>query len=416
MKFSFPIPCSSSIISFIQPQQGMSPDLLSAIQQEFQRNFTERNELGASISIHHQGREILNLSSGQTSTDAAQASAWTADTLIPVWSATKGPAAVACLHALHSANFSLDQAVADLWPDFARSGKQHVTFKSLLSHNAGLSALDQKVAITDYDEVIHALENQAPFHIPGAPQAYHARTFGFLIDHITRLATQAASLGEYFHYTFAVPMNLDFWIGLPPEQSHRVAQLQPSRIKAGTKPDAFAQAYSQTGSLTQRTFTSLSGITSIRELNRPDIQQLGIASFGGVGSARGLSAFYAMLANGGQWNGKTLVPPDILPLLETTLSQQVDSVLQSHIAFSAGLMRDPINPETRQKIRQLFGCGLRAYGHPGAGGSLAFADPERNLSFAYVMNQMESGALPNEKSLSIVRLLDQFSPESATTP
>lgn len=385
----------------------MSPQLLNVIQNEFQRNFSERNELGASISIHQNGTEILNLSHGNTHLDPNTSSAWTADTLIPVWSATKGPAAVACLLALHNANISLDQPVADLWPNFAKNGKQHLTFKNLLSHNAGLSTLDHQVPIHDYDAVIHALENQSPILTPNAPQAYHARTFGFLLDHIVRLTTQAASLGEYFHHTFTDPMNIDFWIGLPPQHAHRVAQLQPAKIKAGTTPDAFAKAYSQSGSLTQRTFTSLTGITSIRELNRYDIQKLGIASFGGVGSARGLSAFYAMLSNHGQWQGKTILPPTILPILETTLSQQIDSVLQSPIAFSTGLMRDPIHPDSQQKIRALFGPSTRAYGHPGAGGSLAFADPEHNLSFAYVMNQMESGALPNEKSLSIVQLLHQ---------
>ncbi|TLD69294.1 beta-lactamase family protein [Phragmitibacter flavus] len=382
-------------------------DLLAALTPEFERNFSERNELGASISIHHRGVEILNLSHGIA--NPADQTPWTADTLVPVWSATKGPAAVATLHALHTSNLTLDQPVAHLWPDFAKAGKSTITFAQLLSHNGGLSPLDEKVSIEDFDAVIQTIENQTPNSAPGTQQAYHARTFGFLLDQIVRLATSAPTLGHYFDETFRRPMNLDFWIGLPSEQSPRVAQLQPAKIKAGTQPDAFMKAFTQPGSLTQRTFASPTGLGSVRDLNRPEIQQLGLASFGGVGSARGLSAFYAMLANKGQWQDQTLVPSTILTQLETTLSQQTDAVLQSPVAFAAGVMRDPVN-EDGQKTRQIYSLSPRAFGHPGAGGSLAFADPARQLSFAYVMNQMETGALPNEKSLSLIRLLDQIWP------
>lgn len=379
---------------------------LDTFHSEFERNFTERNELGASVSVYHRGKEILHLSKGIAKPD--DGTSWTADTLVPVWSATKGPAAAACLLALHQAGFSLDQPVADLWPAFARSGKQHLTFKQLLSHTGGLSALDNKTPIDDFDAVIHALEIQAPNSAPGTQQAYHARTFGFLLDQIVRLATSAPSLGAYFDVYFGRPMDLDFWIGLPADQAHRVAQLQPARMRPSAAQDDFMKAFTQPGSFTQRTFLSPFGLNAVRDLNRLEVQQLGIASFGGIGSARGLSTFYAMLANGGEWNGETILPPSLLPLVETTLSQQTDAVLHTPLAFSAGFMRDPVDPTTGKKLRQIYGSGLRAYGHPGAGGSLAFADPGRQLSFAYVMNQMEPGALPNVKSLSLVRALDEL--------
>jgi CubicO group peptidase (beta-lactamase class C family) len=126
---------------------------------------------------------------------------------------------------------------------------------------------------------------------------------------------------------------------------------------------------------------------------------------GGVGSARALAGFYAMLANGGWWKGQKLVSEWILQTLQTTYTQQDDAVLCAPIAFSAGMMRDPLN-EFGDKIRKHFGSSKSAFGHPGAGGSLAFADPERGLSFAYVMNQMELGALPGEKTLSLVEAVD----------
>lgn len=383
----------------------VTPDLAAALLPEFERNFRERNELGASVSIFHQGIEILHLSHGIA--NPADQTPWTAATLVPVWSATKGPAAVACLLALEDAGLWLDDRVTKAWPEFGNAGKTAITFRQLLSHNAGLSALDQPVPIDDFDAVIHALEHQAPNHPPGTQQAYHARTFGFLLDKIVRNLSAQPTLGHYFRQKIGEPMNLDFWIGVPPSEQPRIATLQPAKIKAGTKPDAFMQAFTQPGSLTQRTFASPTGMGSVRDLNRPEIIQQGFASFGGAGSARGLAAFYGMLANGGQWNGNPLVSPRLLETLETPLSQQTDAVLHSPIAFSAGLMLNALENGRPLRSSPLFSQSPRAYGHPGAGGSLAFADPARRLSFAYVMNQMETGALPNQKSLSLVQALDQ---------
>jgi CubicO group peptidase (beta-lactamase class C family) len=140
-------------------------------------------------------------------------------------------------------------------------------------------------------------------------------------------------------------------------------------------------------------------------MNQPDTLARGYASMGGVGSARALAAFYAMLGNGGKWHGETIVGQSVLQALQTTFSQQEDAVLCAPIAFGAGMMRDPLD-ESGEKVRSIFGSGTGSFGHPGAGGSLAFTDPGRGFSFAYVMNQMELGALPGEKTLSLVEAVD----------
>jgi CubicO group peptidase (beta-lactamase class C family) len=129
------------------------------------------------------------------------------------------------------------------------------------------------------------------------------------------------------------------------------------------------------------------------------------ASMGGVGSARALAKFYSVFANGGKFNGVQVIPTWIQRALGEPLSQAEDGVLCVPAAFSAGMMMDPIDPETNAKVRQLFGPSEGAFGHPGAGGSLAFADPETGISFAYVMNQMEVGVLPSDKALGLVRAL-----------
>lgn len=370
----------------------------------FERNFAERGELGASVSVYHEGEEVLNLSGGTL--DRSGARPWGADTLVPVWSATKGVAAVTCLLALEEAGLSLDERVVELWPAFAGGGKGEVTFRQLLSHTAGLSALDGVVPIEDVHAVVAALEAQAPSFPPGTAQGYHARTFGFLLDEIVQHATRGITLGHFFREKIGDPMGLDFWIGLPAAELPRVATLYTGRVKAGEAPTPFLKAFSTKGTLTQRTFVSPSGLNAIQDLNKPETLQQSYPSMGGVGSARALAAFYAMLAEGGVWKGRRLVSESLVQSLSQTISQREDAVLCTLMAFGPGVMRDPVAEDGVTKLRQLFGRGPLAFGHPGAGGSLAFGDPGRRLSFAYVMNQMELGVLPNAKSLDLVQALD----------
>ncbi len=380
------------------------PDrLLTSLTEPFERNFREWGELGASVSVFVGDQEVLNLSQGYA--DREQTRPWTEDTLVPVWSATKGPAALSCLLALEEFGVSIEAPVAEVWPEFAASGKSGITLRTLLAHGAGLAALDAPVPMHDYPAVIKALEEQSPVYAPHTRQAYHARTFGFLLEEIVRRLSHADSLGHYFHERIAQPMGLDFWMGLPPEKLSRVATLYPGKMTAGAKPDAFLQAFLTRSTLTQRAFASPTGLNAIQDMNKPETLAQGYASMGGVSTARALAAFYAMLSNQGVWHGKKRVSDAILLELETTRTQDVDGVLCSPIGFSAGLMRDALN-EQGEKIRPLFGRGARAFGHPGAGGSLAFGDPGRNLSFAYVMNQMTPGALPGGKALSLVSALD----------
>jgi CubicO group peptidase (beta-lactamase class C family) len=380
-----------------------APHALADVTTWFEENFHTRGELGASVSIWQNGVEILNLSHGHM--DRSRSRAWDVDTLAPVWSATKGPAAVCCLMALNEANLPLDCPVSEVWPEFVVGGKAAMTFAHLLSHTAGLCALDERVPIFNYEAVIDAIEQQTPLWEPGTKQGYHARTFGFLMDEIVRRITGLESLGEYFRETIGSPLGLDFWIGLPSAQHDRVACIYPGKISIAGGDQPFLKAFSTSGTLTQRTFGSPMGLNAVSDFNQPETWKAGYASMGGVGSARGLGQFYAMLAQGGTWNGREIVPASVVALLSEPLSQQDDSVLCTPIAFAAGVMQDPIHQDPEQppgKMRQHFGPSLKAFGHPGAGGCLAFADPENAISFAYVMNQMEVGALPGAKSIGLI--------------
>lgn len=379
---------------------GLADAAGAAVRQWFEANFRERGELGASVSVWKDGSEVLSLSHGHANRERSRE--WTADTLVPVWSATKGLAAVSCLIALREAGLPLDCPVAEVWPEFVAAGKSGITFRHVLNHQAGLCALDERPSITNHDEVITAIERQTPLSPPGESHAYHARTFGFLIDEIVRRIAGSESISEHFQQAIAGPLSLDFWMRLPPEQHERVSMVYPGRMSIASRDQAFLRAFNAPGSLTRRAFGSPVGLSAAAEMNRPEAWSLGNASLGGIATARGLAKFYAVLAASGQWQGRQVVPAGVINELRSIQSQGQDEVLCLETAYSCGMMKDPLDAGTGEKTRSLLGPSHTAFGHAGAGGSLAFADPEHGLAFAYAMNQMDAGPLPGEKAAGLV--------------
>jgi len=155
--------------------------------ESFDDNFARRGELGAAVSVWQHGKPLVELHGGFR--DSKRQQPWTVDTIVLFWSATKGLGSACLLHALQENAIRLDRHVAEFWPEFAQAGKNEITFAQLLSHQAGLSALDNTTDILDYDAVIAALEKQKPLWPPGTAHGYHARTFGFLIDECVRRIT-----------------------------------------------------------------------------------------------------------------------------------------------------------------------------------------------------------------------------------
>jgi CubicO group peptidase (beta-lactamase class C family) len=288
--------------------------------------------------------------------------------------------------------------VAEFWPEFAQSGKDRITLGQLLSHQAGLAALDKPAEITDYPAVVRALEEQAPLWSPGTAHGYHARTFGFLVDELIR-RIDGRALGCYWRDEFAKPLKLDIWIGLPELENERTAAVYAAKA-AGQSTDPFYCALATPGTLQRRVFASPHGLQAVSAMNHPENRARSLGALGGIGSATALARFYAMLANGGELDGTRFFSPSTIAQMTTTLAAGPDLVLLLSTAFSAGFMKDP--PAAAPRI---FGPSPLAFGHPGAGGSHAFADPENRISFAYVMNQMEQQILPNEKSLRLVAQL-----------
>jgi CubicO group peptidase (beta-lactamase class C family) len=374
-----------------------SEKLHQRLQPLFQENFEKLGELGAAISVWQNGKPVVDLCGGFC--DASHDKAWTADTLVLVWSATKGIGSACVLHALQQRKIELHQTVAEFWPEFAQANKDKITLGQLLSHQAGLCALDQRVDVLDYGGVIRALEAQAPLWPPGTAHGYHARTFGFLLDELIRRIT-AKTLSDYWQENFARPLELDFWIGLPERENSRVATIYAAKSGKPPEPAQFYRDLVTPGTLARKTFTSPYGLNAISKMNDPEIRSYPNVSFGGIGTASALAKFYSMLANGGELTGQTFFPRETIERMTTMLSDGTDRVFQIPTAFSAGFMKD-----SRGGARRLFGPFAKSFGHPGAGGSHAFADPENKIAFAYVMNQMEQSVLPNDKSLRLINAI-----------
>jgi CubicO group peptidase (beta-lactamase class C family) len=380
-----------------------SDKLRAQLEPLFQENFAKFGELGAAVSVWQNGKPLLDLYGGFR--DRRREQPWAEDTLVLVWSATKGLGSACLLHVLQEHKIDIEQGVGEFWPEFAQAGKEKITLAQFMSHQAGLAALDRQVDILNYTAVIDALEKQEPNWPPGTAHGYHARTFGFLLDELVRRIA-GVRLDEYWRTTFAEPLDLDLWIGLPAKENARVATIYAAKAGQPAELQKFYVDAATKGTFAHKVFTSPRGLSAVSEMNKPEIRAHPLVSLGGIGSANSLAKFYAMLANGGHLGDRQFFSETTLNWMSTTLTDGMDSVFQIPTAFSAGFMK-----EARDSTKKIFGGSkkppvrLGPFGQPGAGGSHAFADPENNLSFAYVMNQMEQTVLPNEKSLRLVNAI-----------
>ena len=372
----------------------MSPSALGELLSVFEENFRSRGEIGASVSVWWRGEEVLSATDGWC--EKEQTRAWTASTLVPVYSATKGPAAATLLLALDAKGLGPDTLVREVWPAFPVAG---ATFAHLLSHQCGLSALDHRAMIWDHAAVVAAIEAQVPAWRPGDGHGYHPRTFGALVDEPVRRLT-GVPLGAVWREAIAEPLGLEFWIGLPESEWPRVARLYPGKASADDMQGGFYKEFNTEGTLTRRSFASPAGLRSVQEVNDPKAWATGLPAMGGVGTASALAKFYQAA----------------IGAIESPLNDRVrqalgqvrisgdDRVLMQPTAFSCGCQLDPLDASGK-KVRELYGPSVHAFGHPGAGGSHALGDPDSGVSLAYVMNQMELSVLPGRKSVEMVRAL-----------
>jgi CubicO group peptidase (beta-lactamase class C family) len=350
----------------------------------FAANFTQFGDVGAACCVYLHGRRVVDLWGGEA--DETTHRPWQEDTIVPVFSTTKIATAV-CAHLLaERGELDLDAPVARYWPEFATEGKRKIPVKWLLSHRAGLPALEKPFSMDSvqaWDPIVAALARQRPAWEPGTTHGYHARTFGWLIGEVVRRVT-GRSLGTFFAEEVAGPLGLDFWIGLPAEHEPRVGRLIPPQPPADVDPESLSpplrkmlEARSDPNSLSSRALT-------LPELddNSRAVHAAEIPGHNGIGTARSLARLCAALI--GQVDGVRLLSPSTVRAAARTRSDGPDKVLFVDTRFGLGFMRDsPFSP---------FG-GAGRFGHTGSGGALAFADPDAGLAFGYVVNRMLPGLL-----------------------
>ncbi len=373
---------------------AISPSALGEVLEVFERNFRERGELGASISIWWNGMELL--SQGQGWCEREKQRPWTEQTIVPVYSATKVPAAATLLTALESKGLGIETEVREVWPRFPVPAAR---FSHLLSHQCGLAVLDQAADVFAHDEVVAAVETQAPAWLLDEGHGYHPRTFGVLVDEPVRRLT-GKHLGAYWREKIAAPLELEFWIGLPENEWPRVAKLYPGKADKSDLVDEFYRQLTTQGTFTRRAFSSPRGLSAVHEMNEPRAWAAGLPALGGVGTASALAKFYQAAIG-------AIESPISVRIRQTLASKQVtgeDRVLLRPTTFTCGAQQDPLD-KNGEKLREIYGPSHSAFGHPGAGGSHAFGDPESGVSFGYVMNQMDLSVMPGAKCLEMVQAL-----------
>ncbi|MDN0193881.1 serine hydrolase domain-containing protein [Streptomyces sp. S.PNR 29] len=358
------------------------------VREAFAANFARHGDIGAAVCVYHHGRPVVDLWGGIADPDAGRP--WERDTLQLVYSATKGLTATAAHLLVQRGALDLDAPVAKYWPEFAANGKAEIPVRWLLSHQAGLVALDQPVPLAEalaWQPMVAALAAQRPQWTPGTAHGYHGRTWGWLVGEVIRRVS-GRTPGRFFADEIAAPLGLDFFIGLPASERDRVSRMmykQPEIDFTALPPEAIppelrelVAAWRDPNSFSNRAFS----VTDPAEIdfNSPEVQAAELPASNGIGTARGLARAYAGVI--GDVDGVRLLTPETLALATREQASGADQVMVVPSRFSSGYMLPTeTNPMT----------GSNAFGHTGRGGSLGFADPEHGIAFGYVMNHIIGG-------------------------
>ena len=391
----------------------VSPDLIGGDVDEgygkvadvFRRTMTDAQEIGAAVAVYRDGAKVVDLWGGYQS--GITKAPWQEDTLVTVFSTTKGVSSLAVAVAASQGLISYDAKVANYWPEFAQVGKDSVTVRQLLSHQAGLPVLDLPLTLGDLADPVKMsakIAAQAPAWTPGERHGYHGVSLGWYESELIRHADPAGrTLGRYFAEEIAAPLGLDFYIGLPASVDRsRVAHLHAwSKAEAllhlNTMPPAFVVGLLNPFSLTGRAFET-PGSRKLADLNREELRTVEMPASNGIGTARSVAKLYGCVATGGAEIGIT--PGTLSCLINAAVPPSKglrDKVFHVDTVFSLGFMK----PFPKFK----FGSSDKAFGTPGAGGSFGMADPDTGIGFGYVMNRLGFHLWSDPRELALRQVL-----------
>lgn len=363
----------------------------------FRDNFHSRQEVGAACAVVVAGEVVVDLWGGWA--DERRGLPWASDSLQLGFSCTKGLIAAAMARLVGQGGLSYDEPLAHHWPEFAAAGKEGVTLRQLLEHQAGLHHLDEPLPLRLLEpsacrQLASTLARQRPHWPPGSARGYHTMTLGLYADALVRRIT-GRSISDYFAAEVAGPAGLDCHMCLPPDAHHRVTRLQvigPGALLRGVLPfflrrwhaveHPFMRASLDPRSDTSRAYRAVRGLgpSQLKRFNEPWVRSLVLPSAVGFATARSFATLYGALASDGSANGHRLVAPSVLPELCGAAERGYDRVLRGESAYSVGFARPA-------RVSQI-GWGPRSFGFGGAGGSLCFGDPDQALGFAYLNNRM----------------------------
>ncbi|MDA5285120.1 serine hydrolase domain-containing protein [Streptomyces sp. NPDC054904] len=383
--------------------QGTVAEGFEAVREAFVRNFEVLGDRGAAVAVYRDGRRVVDLWGGTKDADGAGvgaggSGAWQAGTAQVVRSATKGVAAAVPLLLHQRGLLDLDAPVGAYWPEFKAGGKEHVRVRDLLSHRAGVPALDRGLTPAEAIDGVsgpRAVAAQAALWEPGTAHGYHAQTYSWLLSELV-LRVTGASLGNWLAEQVTGPLGLDFWIGLPDDAADRVGRVAPvdpperaGALKVRPRRNV-SEAYADPHSLTRRAFAA---IDPLPDENAPGYRAAELPASAGIGTARALAGFYAALIGDTQ-DGARLLTPETTALAGTELSSGPDRVLVVNTRFGPGhMLHGPASPL----------LSPASFGHPGRGGSLAFADPEAGIGFGYVTNGLAKSVTADPRAQALVR-------------
>lgn len=359
----------------------------------FSALFEDPQERGAALCIQVGGETVVDLWAGSAGKEPGQD--WQADTLLNLFSCTKTFAAVAVLQLVGEGRLELDAPVARYWPEFEQAGKQNISVRQLLCHRAGLPAIREPLApeaLYDWSTMTAALAAETPWWTPGAEHGYAPITYGWLIGEVIR-RVDGREPGAAIIARTAEPLGLDFHIGLDDAEFHRVAHIARGKGNLG---DAAAQRLLRTmmtdaAALSTRAFTNPPSV--LTSTNKPEWRRMSQPAANGHGNARSLAGFYTGLLQG------QLLDEALLAELTREHAVGEDRTLLTCTRFGLGCMLD--QPSVANAT---YGLGPQAFGHPGAGGSIGFADPERELALGFVVNTLGPYVLMDPRAQRLARI------------
>ncbi len=356
------------------------------VRDAFEQNFARRHELGGACCVYHRGKKVVDLWGGVRNKTTGEP--WERDTMVVVHSATKGLAAMTLAITQSRGWLDYEERVATYWPEFAQQGKERITVRQLLAHQAGLFAFDEPVdrtVVENPDQLAAVMARHKPAWEPGTRQAYHGLTLGFYEGELLRrVDPRHRTLGRFFQDEIATPLGEDFYIRLPEEiPNARLATLAPPgaiRMLIGFRPLRLLLEGLNPRSNISRALSVNPGTSIYLDQSRVYARNLEVPAGGGVGTARAMAHAYGVFATDGRELG---LRAETLDLLAAPAISPVrgfyDECLKGEVQFSLGFMKPSANWR--------FGSAC-SFGSPGTGGALGFADPDAAVGYGYVTSRM----------------------------